>query len=130
MLFRSKIVTRRVGGLAKPALGALAASIRDRLGTGVVVLASESEGKVDLLVSVTKDLVGRVHAGRMVKALAPIVGGRGGGRPAGLMNDTRFWLLPGRPQSIQIRVVMERIAATPVSQTNVRVTSLVSVKTV
>ena len=76
-----KIVTRQVNGLDKPALRALADSIRDRLGTGVVVLASESAGKVALLVSVTKDLAGRVHAGRMVKALAPIVGGRGGGRP-------------------------------------------------
>ena len=76
-----KIVTRRVSGLDKPALRALADSLRARLGTGVVVLASEAEGKVALLVSVTKDLAGRVHAGQMVKALAPIVGGRGGGRP-------------------------------------------------
>ena len=75
------IVTRQVTGLDKPALRTLADSIRDRLGTGVVVLASESEGKVALLVSVTKDLAGRVHAGQMVKAIAPIVGGRGGGRP-------------------------------------------------
>ncbi len=76
-----KIVTRQVSGLDKAALRALADSIRDRLGTGVVVLASEGEGKVALLVSVSKDLAGRVHAGQMVKALAPIVGGRGGGRP-------------------------------------------------
>ena len=76
-----KIVTRRVRDLEKPALRALADSIRDRLGTGVVVLASEANGKVALLVSVTKDLAGRVHAGQMVKAIAPIIGGRGGGRP-------------------------------------------------
>ena len=76
-----KIVTRRVAGLEKPALRALADSIRDRLGSGIVVLAAEHDGKVALLVSVTKDLAGRVHAGNMVKAIAPIVGGRGGGRP-------------------------------------------------
>ena len=76
-----KIVTRRVSGFSKTALRALSDSIRDRLGTGVVVLASEGEETVALLVSVTKDLTGRVHAGQMVKALAPIVGGRGGGRP-------------------------------------------------
>ena len=76
-----KIVTRRVRDLEKPALRALADSIRDRLGSGVVVLASEANGKVALLVSVTKDLAGRVHAGQMVKAIAPIIGGRGGGRP-------------------------------------------------
>ena len=44
------------------------------------MLTSERDGKVSLLVSVTKDLAGRVHAGQMVKSLAPIIGGRGGGR--------------------------------------------------
>jgi alanyl-tRNA synthetase len=47
----------------------------------VVVLAAEHEGKVGLLVSVTKDLTDRVKAGQLVKELAPIVGGGGGGRP-------------------------------------------------
>ena len=75
-----KVVTRRVAGLEKPVLRALADSIRERLGSGVVILASEGNGKVALLVSVTKDLTGRVHAGKMVEAIAPIVGGRGGGR--------------------------------------------------
>jgi hypothetical protein len=46
-----------------------------------VVLAAESDGKVQLLVSVTKDLTDRVKAGQLVKELAPIVGGGGGGRP-------------------------------------------------
>jgi alanyl-tRNA synthetase len=47
----------------------------------VVVIASENDGKVSLVVSVTKDLTARVQAGRLVKELAPIVGGGGGGRP-------------------------------------------------
>ena len=76
-----KIVTRRVSDLDKPALRALADSMRNRVGTGVVVLASAGDEKVALLVTVTKDLTTRVHAGRMVKALAPIIGGKGGGRP-------------------------------------------------
>ena len=76
-----KLVARRVEGLEKAALRGMSDSLRDRLGTGVVVLASESDGKVALVVSVTKDLVDRVQAGRMVKELAPIVGGAGGGRP-------------------------------------------------
>ena len=77
-----KLVTRRVSDLDKPALRALSDSLRDRLGTaGVVVLASVRQGKVSILVSVTKDLAGTVHAGNLVKTLAPIVGGRGGGRP-------------------------------------------------
>jgi alanyl-tRNA synthetase len=46
-----------------------------------VVLASENDGKVGLIVSVTKDLTGKLQAGRIVKELAPIVGGGGGGRP-------------------------------------------------
>ncbi len=76
-----KLVTRRVEGLEKGALRGLSDSLRDRLGSGVVVLASEVDGKVSLVVSVSKDLTSRVQAGRLVKELAPIVGGGGGGRP-------------------------------------------------
>ena len=65
----------------KGRLRGLSDSLRDRLGSGVVVLASENDGKVTLVVSVTKDLTARVQAGRLVKELAPIVGGGGGGRP-------------------------------------------------
>ena len=75
-----KLVARRVEGLEKGALRGLSDSLRDRLGSGVVVLASDSGGRVSLVVSVTKDLTARVQAGRLVKALAPIVGGGGGGR--------------------------------------------------
>jgi alanyl-tRNA synthetase len=77
----ARLVARRVAGLEKTALRGLADSLRDRVKRGVVVLAAENDGKVHLLVSVTKDLTGRVKAGDLVKALAPIVGGGGGGRP-------------------------------------------------
>jgi alanyl-tRNA synthetase len=76
-----KVVTRRADGLEKTALRGLSDSLRDRLGSGVVVLASENEGKVTIVASVTKDLTSRVQAGRIVRELAPIVGGGGGGRP-------------------------------------------------
>ena len=76
-----KLVTRRVEGLEKAALRGISDSLRDRLGSGVVVVASESDGKVALVIAVTKDLTSRVQAGRLVKELAPIVGGGGGGRP-------------------------------------------------
>lgn len=57
-------------------------TIRAKLGSGVVVLgAVTSEGKVNLVAAVTKDLAGRVHAGRLVKEVAQICGGGGGGRP-------------------------------------------------
>jgi alanyl-tRNA synthetase len=76
-----KLVTKRVAGLEKSALRGVSDSLRDRLGSGVIVLASESDGKVALIVSVTKDLTAKLHAGRIVKELAPIIGGGGGGRP-------------------------------------------------
>jgi alanyl-tRNA synthetase len=75
-----RMMARRVRGFDKNALRTLADSLRDRLGSGVVVVASEQDGKVSLIVSVTKDLTGRVRAGDLVKHLAPIVGGGGGGR--------------------------------------------------
>ncbi|MGH9329953.1 MAG: alanine--tRNA ligase [Vicinamibacterales bacterium] len=76
-----RMVARKIAGLEKGALRGLSDSLRDRLTSGVVVLASENDGKVALVVSVTKDLAGRVHAGNIVKQIAPIVGGGGGGRP-------------------------------------------------
>ena len=76
-----KVATQRADGLEKTALRGLSDSLRDRLGSGVVVLASETDGKVTVVVSVTKDLTSRVQAGRLVRELAPIVGGGGGGRP-------------------------------------------------
>ena len=76
-----KLVTKRVSGLEKGALRGISDSLRDRLGSGIVVLASENDGKVGLVVSVSKDLTAKIQAGRIVKELAPIIGGGGGGRP-------------------------------------------------
>jgi len=56
-------------------------NLRDKLGSGVVILGSVNEGKVALCVGVSKDLTGRIKAGDIVKQVAPIVGGGGGGRP-------------------------------------------------
>lgn len=56
-------------------------NLRDRLASGVVVLGSAGEDKVSLCVAVAKDLTGKIRAGDIVKQLAPIVGGGGGGRP-------------------------------------------------
>jgi alanyl-tRNA synthetase len=69
-----------VDGLEKGALRGVADQLRDRLGSGVVILVAETDGKVALVVSVSKDLASRIQAGKLVKALAPIVGGGGGGR--------------------------------------------------
>ncbi len=75
-----QVVAREVPGAAVKELRGLADSMRDKLGSGVVVLASRGEGKVGVVVTVSKDLIGRVHAGKMVAELAAVVGGRGGGR--------------------------------------------------
>ena len=75
-------IFRAVAGLDKPALRDLSDSLKARMGSGVVVLASAGDdGKVGIVAAITPDLKGRVHAGNIVKALAPIVGGGGGGRP-------------------------------------------------
>jgi len=76
-----KVIARRVSGLEKGALRGLSDSLRDRLGSGIVIIASEHDGKVALVVAVTKDLTPRIQAGRIVKEIAPIIGGGGGGRP-------------------------------------------------
>ncbi|MDA8124568.1 MAG: alanine--tRNA ligase, partial [Deltaproteobacteria bacterium] len=55
--------------------------LRDRLRSGIILLGSRTEGKAMLLCLVTKDLTDRYHAGNIIKAVAPLVGGSGGGRP-------------------------------------------------
>jgi alanyl-tRNA synthetase len=76
-----RLLTRRVIGLDKNGLGQLADALRNTLQSGVVVVASENEGRVAMVVSVTKNLTPAIHAGNIVKKIAPIVGGGGGGRP-------------------------------------------------
>ncbi|MBI3293191.1 MAG: alanine--tRNA ligase [Deltaproteobacteria bacterium] len=77
-----QVVIERVPGANPGVLRTLADQIRDKLKERVlVVLASENEGKVSLCVGLSKDLVGRLDAGKMIKPLAQAVGGTGGGRP-------------------------------------------------
>ena len=76
-----KLVAREVSGLDKDGLRALVDQHRGQIKSGVVVLASPSDGKVSIVVGVTRDLTKKVPAGQVVKQLAPIVGGGGGGRP-------------------------------------------------
>jgi len=75
-----KLARRKVADLDKEALRGLADSLKAKMTSGVVVLASATDGKVQIVVSVTVDLTGRVKAGQIVKEIAPIVGGGGGGR--------------------------------------------------
>ena len=59
----------------------LADKLRDQLGSGVVVLGAEREGRATLLVAVTRDLIQRLKAPDLIKEIAPMVGGKGGGKP-------------------------------------------------
>jgi alanyl-tRNA synthetase len=77
----TRLLTARVDGLDGKALRELADQLRDRLGSGIIVLGGEAEGKVSLLVAVTSDLTGRFQAGQLIRPLAELVGGKGGGRP-------------------------------------------------
>ena len=65
----------------RSALRELAEQLRDKLGESVVLVASEHEGKVQLVLTVAKGLTGRYKAGEMIRGIAQIVGGSGGGRP-------------------------------------------------
>ena len=56
-------------------------TLLEKLGSGVVVLATRNKGKATLLVKISKDLTDRIRAGDVVRELAEVVGGRGGGRP-------------------------------------------------
>ncbi len=76
-----KVLAQRVDALDKSQMRNLVDELRGKLGSGVVVLGAASEGKVSLIVGVSKDLTGRVQAGKVVGALAAKVGGKGGGRP-------------------------------------------------
>jgi alanyl-tRNA synthetase len=76
-----KLVAREVAGLDKDGLRTLVDQYRDKIKSGVVVLACPADGKVSVVVGVTPDLTKKVPAGQVVKQLAPIVGGGGGGRP-------------------------------------------------
>jgi len=76
-----KLARRKVSDMDKDALRGLADSLKAKIKSGVVVIASENDGKVHIVVSVTPDLTQRLKAGQIVKEIAPIVGGGGGGRP-------------------------------------------------
>ena len=76
-----KVLAQRVDALDKSQMRDLVDQLRTKLGSGVVVLGAASEGRVSLIVGVTKDLTSKLQAGKIVSQLAAQVGGKGGGRP-------------------------------------------------
>lgn len=76
-----KVVASEMEGADRKALMETADQLKNKLGEGVVVLASVEDGKVTLVAGVTKSATGRIKAGDLMKHLAAQVGGKGGGRP-------------------------------------------------
>ncbi len=76
-----KVIAAEVQNVDREGFRQLVDTLRQKLGSGVVALGMAEDGKVALIAGVTKDLTAKVHAGKLMQALAPMVGGKGGGRP-------------------------------------------------
>ncbi len=76
-----KVISAEIETVDREVMRQLVDSLRQKLGSGVVVLGTAENGKVALLAGVTKDLTSKLHAGKIIQATAKLVGGSGGGRP-------------------------------------------------
>jgi alanyl-tRNA synthetase len=76
-----KVLVKRADGMDPKDLRDFGDKLRDKLGSGILALGSAKDDKVSLIVMVTKDLTTRYHAGNIIKQMAPILGGTGGGKP-------------------------------------------------
>jgi alanyl-tRNA synthetase len=76
-----RLIAAKVEGFDRDALRQLVDVLRQKISSGVIVLASSDDGKVALIAAVTKDLNPKLHAGRIIQEIAKLVGGSGGGRP-------------------------------------------------
>lgn len=77
----AKVLAAKLEGVEAKALRDTIDQLKNKLGSGVVVLATEADGKISLAAGVTKDLTGKVKAGDLVRDLTAALGGKGGGRP-------------------------------------------------
>jgi alanyl-tRNA synthetase len=75
------VLAARLDGLDAEGLRSVVDTLRERMSSGVIVLGSSMDSKVTLVASVSKDLTKRFPAGKLVQEVAPLVGGKGGGRP-------------------------------------------------
>ncbi len=78
---RRQFLISQVEGVDVKQLRDIADQLKEKLGSGVVVLASAGDANVNLVASVSKELTKRYHAGNIIKEFAAMVGGGGGGRP-------------------------------------------------
>ncbi len=76
-----KLLVKQLDGVEAKMLRTMVDDLKNQLGSAIIVLATAAEGKVSLIVGVTKDLTDRVKAGELIGTIASQVGGKGGGRP-------------------------------------------------
>jgi alanyl-tRNA synthetase len=76
-----RVISARVEGVSGTDLRAMVDDLRAKLGSGIVLLAASADGKLALALGVTPDLVKRFRAGDLIRGVAEVVGGKGGGRP-------------------------------------------------
>ncbi len=75
------VLAEKVEGLDRAQLRTLADSLRNKWGSAVIVIASVNDSEIPIVSTVSKDLTGKVQAGKLVGELAKAIGGKGGGRP-------------------------------------------------
>jgi len=76
-----RVIRARVEGVTGKELRGMVDDLRGKLGSGIVLLAAVEDGRVSLALGVTPDLVGTWKAGELIRGVAAVVGGKGGGRP-------------------------------------------------
>ena len=76
-----KLIVSQLDGADLKSLPDVLDQLKNKIGSGIIVLGTVSGGKVGLIAGVTKDLTDRFHAGELVNHIALQVGGKGGGRP-------------------------------------------------
>ena len=97
-----KLLISNVEGVNSKALRDTVDQLKNKLGTSIVVLATVIEGKVSLVVGVSKDLTGKIKAGELINMVAEQVGGKGGGRPdMAMAGGTDSVALPGALESVE-----------------------------
>jgi alanyl-tRNA synthetase len=98
-----KLLASEVEDASPKELRGLVDELKQRLGSGIVLLGVRHDGKAALALGVTKDLVGRFSAGDLIRELAKDVGGTGGGRPD--------FAQAGGPDTDKLPQALERLAS-------------------
>ena len=99
------VLAEKVEGMDRDQLRTLADSLRNKWGSSVIVIASVNDSSVAIVSAVSKDLTGKVQAGKLVGEIARAIGGKGGGRPdmaEGAGKDTKS--LPSALESVYDKV--------------------------